>query len=72
MPYAEENVPFSQSKANEGLRQKKKRSIKQNNKYRKQKWGPNTSENSLFVRSGLIQRLQGERGELRREHSVYK
>lgn len=35
-----------------------------NIKYRKQKWGPNTSENGLFVQSGLIQRLEGERGEL--------
>lgn len=36
-----------------------------NIKYRKQKWGPNSSENGLFVQSGLIQRLEGERGELR-------
>lgn len=36
-----------------------------NIKYRKQKWGPNSTENGLFVQSGLIQRLEGERGELR-------
>lgn len=53
------NSPTLRSKANGGLYRKYKV---------KQEWGPNTSKNGLFVQSGLIQRLRGERGEL--QHGI--